>query len=164
MDLQKQVEIKEEELNMNKNKLNDSKMNAAKNSKNLKAMIQQSKEELAKIEEEIVKVRKISESQEVKELKKELANKQIQNIEISKQYEQIKAVKENFENQLNKLKSDYSKSLRMMDYERKLKEDQEREVLTRRRLELENNRFQYEEALQIKDAREKMLILRTKIK
>ena len=163
-DMQKQIEIKEEELNMNKNRLSELKNNSFKESKILKNEIQQKKEEASKVEEEIIKIRKQSESQESRDLKKELNARNLENIDLVKKYEQIREIKESFEQKLVQLKDDLGKTLRMHDYERKQRNDKEREEITKRRLELEATRFQHEEALQIKDLKEKMITLRSRLK
>jgi hypothetical protein len=163
-DIQRQIEIKDEELSMLKNKVNDIKLNTNKSTKNLKASIQQTKDELAKIEEEIVKIRKFKESQEAKDLKKELGAKKLDYLELSKKFEQVKSIKETFEAQFNKLRTDMAKCLRIQDAERKQRADKQREDITRRRLELETIRYQREEAVQIKELKEKMLELKTIIK
>lgn len=162
-DLQKQIELKEEELTMNKTRLADTKSAFFKENKALKLETQQKKDEISKVEDEIIKIRKQSESQDSRDLKKELALKSLENIELFKRFEQIREVKESFEAQYSQLKSDLSKTLRMHDIERKQRSDKELEEITKRRMELESTRFQHEEALQIKDLKAKMLAFRSKI-
>ena len=163
-DLQKQIELKEEELNMNKNRLNEIKTNTFKENKSIKAEIQQKKEEILKIDEEIVKIRRQAETQDTKDLKKELTMKNLENLELLKKFEQVKEIKETFEAKLNQLKDDLSKTLRLHDYERKKRSEKEREDITKRRLELETIRYQHEEALQIKDIKENMVIFKSKLR
>lgn len=163
-DFQKQIDIKEEELGNWRNKLTDTKSSVAKEVKSLRTAIQQAKDDLNKVEEETIKLRKLSESQELKELKKELSQRLAENTDLQARYEQIRAVKEDFEQRLYKLKADLSKTLRLQDMERKEKERKEREEVTRRRVELETIRYQHEEAVQIQEVKDKMLSLRSLIR
>lgn len=163
-DLNKQVEMKDEELKMWKEKLAEVRTGTGKDVKIIKNLIQVTRENTRKIEEEIVKFRKMTESQEVKDLKVQLAQKLNENAELMRKWQISKKAKEDVESTFFKLKGDLNKTLRVQDSERRIRQSQEREELVKRRMELETIRYQQEECMQIKEVKDRMAGFRTMIK
>ena len=163
-DLAKQVELKDEELKMWKDKLAEVRAGTGKDVKTLKTAIQATREATRKVEEEIVKFRKMTESQEVKDLKVQLAQKLSENAEVTRKWQISKKAKEDVEATYFKLKGDLNKTLRVQDSERRIRQSQEREDLVKRRMELETIRYQHEECMQIKEIKDRMVGFRTMIK
>lgn len=163
-DLNKQVEMKDEELKMWKEKLAEVRTGTGKDVKIIKNSIQVTRENTRKIEEEIVKFRKMTESQEVKDLKVQLAQKLNENAELMRKWQISKKAKEDVESTFFKLKGDLNKTLRVQDSERRIRQSQEREELVKRRMELETIRYQQEECMQIKEVKDRMAGFRTMIK
>lgn len=161
-DLQRQVQLKDEELALWKGKLGE--LNSGKELRGLKNLLVSLKEQAQKTDFEVLKLRKQADSQELKELKMELNVKLAENAEILSRWEGVKKVKDELEGKLNKLKGDLNKTLRVQDSERRVRQGQEREEMVKRRMELETIRYQHEECMQIKELKEKMVSFRTLIK
>jgi hypothetical protein len=106
----------------------------------------------------------MTESQEVKDLKVQLAQKLNENAELMRKWQISKKAKEDVESTFFKLKGDLNKTLRVQDSERRIRQSQEREELVKRRMELETIRYQQEECMQIKEVKDRMAGFRTMIK
>lgn len=161
-DLQRQVQLKDEELILWKSKTAE--LSSGKELRALRNQLQSLREQAQKAESEVLKLKKQSDSQELKDLKMELNVKLAENAEILTKWEIVKNAKDELEGKLNKLKSDLNRTLRVQDSERRVRQSQEREELVKRRMELETIRYQHEECMQIKELKEKMVSFRTLIK
>ena len=161
-DLQHQLQLKDEELNLWKTKTVE--LRSGKELKTLRTQLQSLREQGQNVEFEILKMRKQSDSQEMKDLKKELSLKLAENNELVNKWQTLKAGKDELEAKLFKLKGDLNKTLRVQDSERRARQSLEREELVKRRMELETIRYQHEECMQIKELKGKMVSFRTLIK
>lgn len=149
-----QLSLKEEEIQLLKSRFNEHKNTMTKENKILQNKLSQAREELSKAEEELYRIRREQDTPAVQNLRNELQTKHMENLEFSRQLEQMTAAKDTFKQQCEKLKSELVRVLRAHEEERKNWEAKEREELQRIKLQYESSLYQQYESSQITQLKE----------
>lgn len=163
-DTARQLAIKEEEIQSLRARFNDSKNGISKENKLLQNKLDQVRLELTKTEEELFKARREQDSATVQNLRSELNTKHIENIEFSRQLEQMSQTKENFKQQCEKLKSELVRVLRAHEDEKKEWQKKEAAELAHLRLNLESKKLQEDESKELKQVRDELSSLQKTLK
>lgn len=162
-DTARQLAIKEEEVSAAKTRLQELKLANSKENKAFETKVASLRGELSKTEQELSKLRREQDSEQLQLLRNELNAKHYENLENSTKIEQLLAAKNLFKRECERLKDELVRVLRAHEEEKQKWMDREREELNRMRLEIDSKKFHSEEAAELKELRTHLTLLQGRV-